>query len=60
MLFNNILWTERGDAAVIHWAHIREVPGSNPGADHFDWDFFVVFISYEGKCSARFSLQRVV
>ena len=31
--------TERGAAAVTHLTRIREVPGSNSGADQSDWSF---------------------
>ena len=43
---------------VTHETRIREVPGSNPGADQPDWGFFVVSLSYQGKCWVRFSLPR--
>ena len=35
-----ILNTERGGSVVTHETRIREVPGSNPGADQPDWGFF--------------------
>ena len=37
--------TERGGSMVTHETHIREVPGSNPGADQSDWGFFLWFSS---------------
>ena len=40
----------------LHWTHIREVLGSYPGADQSDWDFFVVFLSHQGKCLVKFSV----
>ena len=40
--------TERGGSVVTHETRIREVPGSNPGADEPGWGFFVVFLS-KGK-----------
>ena len=33
------LSTERGVSVVTHETRIREVPGSNPGADQPDWGF---------------------
>ena len=36
----NIKLTERGGSVVTHETRIREVPGSNPGADQPDWGFF--------------------
>ena len=52
--------TERGGSVVTHETLIREVPGSNPGADQPDWGFFVVFLSHQGKCRAGFSLPRSI
>ena len=43
-----IYLTERGGSVVTHETRIREVPGSNPGADQSDWGFFVVFLSNQG------------
>ena len=42
--------TERGGSVVTHETRIREVPGSNPGADQPDWGFFVIFLNHQGKC----------
>ena len=53
-------FTERGGSVVTHETRIREVPGSNPGADQPDWGFFVVFLNHEGKCWVRFSLPRSI
>ena len=39
---------------------IREVPGSNPGADQPDWGFFVIFLNHRGKCWVGFSLPRPI
>ena len=36
---HNLLPTERGGSVVTHETRIREVPGSNPGADQPDWFF---------------------
>ena len=52
--------TERGGSVVTHETLIREVPGSNPDADQPDWGFFVVFLSYQGKCWVGFSLPRSI
>ena len=52
--------TERGGSVVTHETRIREVPGSNPGADQPDWGFFVVFLSPQGKCWVGFSLPRSI
>ena len=46
--------TERGGSMVTHETRIREVPGSNPGADQPDWGFFVVFLSHQGECWVGF------
>ena len=43
---HNIMKTERGGSVVTHETRIREVPGSNPGADQLYWGFFVVFHSH--------------
>ena len=37
MLQNSL--TEQGGSVVTHETRIREVPGSNPGADQPDWGF---------------------
>ena len=52
--------TERGGSVVRHETRIREVPGSNPGADQPDWDFFVVFLNHQGKCWVGLSLPRSI
>ena len=52
--------TERGGSVVTHETRIREVPGSNPGADQPDWGFFVVFLCHHGKCWVGFSLPRSI
>ena len=53
--------TERGGSVVTHETRIREVPGSNPGADQPDWFFFfVVSLSQQGKCWVGFSLPRSI
>ena len=57
--FKNLI-TERGGSVVTHETRIREVPGSNPGADQPDWGFFVVFLSRQGKCWVGFSLPRSI
>ena len=51
---------ERGGSVVTHETRIREVPGSNPGADQPDWGFLVVFLNHQGKCSVGFSLPRSI
>ena len=40
ILLNNNYRTERGGPVVTHETRIREVPGSNPGADQPDWGVF--------------------
>ena len=52
--------TERDGSVVTHETRIREVPGSNPGADQPDWGFFVVFLSHQGKFWVGFSLPRSI
>ena len=52
--------TERGGSMVMHETRIREIPGSNPGADQPDWRFFVVFLSQQGKSWVGFSLPRSI
>ena len=47
-------------SVVTHDTRIREVPGSNPGADQPGWGFFVVFLSHQGKCWVVFSLPRSI
>ena len=42
--------TERGGYVATHETRIREVPGSNHGADQPDWGFFVDFLNHQGKC----------
>ena len=37
--------TERCGSVITHETRIREVPGSNPGADQPDWGFFSWFSS---------------
>ena len=54
---NEIQITERSGAVVTHWTRIREVLGSNPGADQSD---FVVFLRQQGKCWVRFSLPQSI
>ena len=39
---------------VMQETRIREVQGSNPGADQPDRGFFVVFLSHEGKAGLDF------
>ena len=52
--------TERGGSVLTHETRIREVPGSNPGADQPDLGFFVVFLSRQGKFWVGFSLPRSI
>ena len=52
--------TEWGGSMVTHETRIREVPGSNPGADQTHWGIFVVFLSHRGKCWVGFSLPRSI
>ena len=56
----NVFMTERGGSVVKHETRIREVPGSNPGADQPDCDFFVVLLNHHGKCWGGFSLPRSI
>ena len=53
-------FTEWGGSVVTHETRIREVPGSNPGADQPGWGFFVVFFSHQGKFWVGFSLPRSI
>ena len=57
---NKTYKTERGGSVVTHETRIREVPGSNPGADLPDWGFFMVFLSHQGKCWVGFSLPQSI
>ena len=52
--------TERVGSVVTHETRIREVPGSNPGANQPDWGFFVVFLNHQDKCWVGFSLPRLI
>ena len=51
---------DRDGSMVTHETRIREVQGSNPGADQPDWGFFVVFLNHQGECWVRFSLPRSI
>ena len=59
-LWCNMCVTERGGSVVTHETRIREVPGSNPGADRPDWGCFVVFLNHQGKYWVGFSLPRSI
>ena len=49
-------FTERGRSVVglTHETRIREVRGSNPGADQPDWGFFVVFSIIKANSGLHF------